>query len=75
MVQMADLLDEFKLKQDMVRHDLIRFMLQSTMTWKELAKETGIGWFTILKFVRHKKDVRRSTMVRLEQYLISKAKQ
>lgn len=72
MVRITDLLDEVKLKQDLVRHDLIQFMLTSPMTWQELAQEVGVGWFTILKFVRHKKEIRRNTMVKIEQYLLSK---
>lgn len=69
---MAEQLEEFKLKEEGLRKSLIEFMLNSTMTWQELATELDLSYITILKFCRRKKSISRSTMIKIDLYLRGK---
>jgi transposase len=66
---MVEILEEFKLKQELLRKQLIDFMLDGTMTWQQLAKELDLSYFTILKFVRHEKDISLKSMRKLNRFL------
>jgi transposase len=69
---MADMMEDFSKKQEMLRRGLIDFMLNGTLTWNELANEVGLSRFTILNFARHKKDIGLKTMGKIERFLASK---
>lgn len=64
------MIEEFNLKQEEIRKELIQFMLNNNdMTWQGLGEKIGISYMTILKFLRHKKQISRKTMFKIEQYL------
>ena len=66
---MVEMLEEVKIRQELLRKELIDFMLDGTMTWKQVAKELGLSYFTVLKFVRHEKDISLKTMGKLNRFL------
>lgn len=66
--------EEFMRKQIAVRHNLVQFMLNNNMTWKELGEKTGVSYVTLLKFSQKQKDISRQTMFKIEQYLMSAEK-
>lgn len=71
---MADIMEEFRLRQEQTRKALIDFMLNGTLTWGELATDLELSRMTILSFARHKKDIGLKTMGKIERYLASKVK-
>jgi hypothetical protein len=69
---MAELLEEFVLKQEQLRKSLIDFMLENSLTWSELSTDLDVNYITILKFLRHKRDISRKTMIKIDRYLLAK---